>query len=335
MKKRALLLALAAVVILICGYVLYNVLAADTVEYMGLKYGPSEHALLSAEKLYYTGDTSGGAKLYAAGWESPQKVPPLLFKKDLLGTYRPYYLMANNLPVYAYTPYSRYNLGEPVVIGLMDDTGGKIELRNSAPFEIQEKEGGEWKPVFQPVAAQVIIPLENGTFKEWTWEQQYSGGGNVGAGDYRAFIDGQYEVYFTITKGAPVVRSESRDYNEQDISNAFLNVPEHAAFAEYYQYSGSREDIASEMAFKAWMMGLDADKLHSALKSIMPASGGIEIPFITGDFIPCRAVHISFKGKPAWYIVVNWGMGGEKLGHIKHYVIDDETGKTVYYLTCK
>lgn len=335
MKERAILLALVAIGILIGGFVLYGVLAMDTVEYMGLKYGPSEHAVLSAEKLYYTGVTSGGAKLYAPGWENPQKVSPLLFKKNLLGTYRPFCVLADNPPVYAYTPYARYNLGEPVTIGLMDESGGKVELRNSAPFEIEKKEDGVWKTIYTPVAAQMVIPLENGTFREWTWEQQYSGGGNVGEGDYRAVIDGQYETYFTITKGAPVVRTESRGFSEQDIKNAFLNVPEHAAFAEYYQNSGSREDIASEMAFKAWMKGLDADKLHSALKSIMPASGGIDIPFVTGDFMPCRATHINYNGKPAWYIVVNWGMGGEKLNHIKHYVIDDETGKTVYYLTCK
>jgi hypothetical protein len=344
MRARALvLLALAAIVVLIAGFVLYNALAMDTVEYMGLKYGPSEHAILSADKLYYTGETSGGAKLYAAGWESPQKVPPLLFKKDLLGTNRPYYLLADNPPVYAYTPYVRYNLGEPVTIGLMDKAGGKVELRNSAPFEIQEKEGGEWKTIYRPVAAQVIIPLENGTFKEWTWEQQYSGGGNVGEGDYRAVINGQYAVYFTISKGAPVIKADARDYSQGTVQKAFfdappgtpLNIPEHSAFAEYYQNSASREDIASEMAFKAWMKSLDADKLYSTLKSIMPASGGIEIPFISGDFIPCLAIHASFDGKPAWFIVINWGMGGEKLGHIKYYAIDDETGKTVYYLTCK
>ncbi len=344
MKPRTLVLVvLAAIVVFVAGLILYGALAADTVEYMGLKYGPSEHALLAEDELYFTGVKSGGAKLYAAGWESPQKVPPLLFTKDLAGTYHAYYLSADNPPVYAYTPYSRYNLGEPVTIGLMNDAGGTIKLSNSAPLEIQQIEGGEWKTVYQPVAAQVITPVENGTFKEWTWEQTYSGGGKVGEGDYRAVIDGRYEVYFTITKGAPVARADGRDYGQSTVQKIFFDappgtpfyLPEHSAFADYYRNSASRGDIAGEMAFKAWMKSLPADKLHSALKSIMPAPGGIEIPYLSGDFIPRLAIHATFSGKPSWFIAINWGMGGEKLDHIKYYVIEDETGKEVYYLSCK
>ncbi len=333
MKVWALiLLALAAAAVLAAAFVLYGALAADTVEYMGLKYGPSERALLSEDELYFTGVTSGGAKLYAAGWESPQKVPTLLFKKDVPGTYHAYYLAADNPPVYAYTPYVRYNLGEPVTIGLMNAAGGDVNLSNAAPYEVQKKAGNEWRPIFQPVAAQVITPLENGTYKEWTWKQQDSSGGQAGEGDYRAVIDGRYEVYFMITRGAPAVRAESKDYSGNDFS---WTPPEHTAFAGYYQYSASRGDIASEMAFKAWMEGLPADKLRSALKGIMPAPGGVEMPFIKGDFIPCLAIHATYDGKPAWLIVVNWGVGGEKLSHIKRYAIDDETGKAVYYLTCR
>lgn len=336
MIHRAILVAMAAICILICGFVIYSALAMDTVEYMGLKYGPSEHAVLSMDQLYYTGVTSGGAKLYAPGWESPQKVPPLLYKKDMLGTYRPYYILADNPPVYAYTTYTRYNMGEAVTIGLMNMAGNTLNLSSSAPFEIQIKDGGEWKPVFQPVAAQVITPLENGTYNEWTWGQQYSGGGKVGAGEYRAVIEGQYEVYFTITEGAPAVRAEVKDYNDNGVRSDFSTVPpEHAAFAEFYKSGGSGEDIASEMAYMAWRKGLDAKKLRSALNEIMPASGGIEVPFLSGNTIPCLAIHASFKGKPAWFIVLNWGTGGETLNHIKHYVIDDETGEVVYYLTCK
>jgi len=164
---------------------------------MGLKYGPSEQPRLSVDKLYYMGDASGGAKLYAPGWSTPEKVPTLLFIKDTTG-YRAFSKLADNPPVYAYTPYDKSNVGEPVTFGLRDEAGGRIELRSAAPYEVQKKEDVGWKTVFEPVAAQVITLLENGTQKEWAW----NGEGSRGAGDYRVVINGQFVVNFSITECA-------------------------------------------------------------------------------------------------------------------------------------
>lgn len=331
MRKWAVLttVAMLAVSVFIGGCAQYSALGVDSIEYMGLSYGPSELPMLSADMLYYTGDASGGAKLYAPGWTSPEKVPSLLFIKDALG-YRAFSKLADNPPVYAYTPYESYNVGEAVTFGLMDEAGGIVELRNSAPFEVQRRENGEWKTIYQPVAAQVITTLENGTYKAWAWEQQYSGGGKVGTGDYRAVIDGKYEVYFTITEGAPVVRLETTDYDDDTLRNTFGSVPEHAAIGKYYtKYdSGVRDDVAGQMLFKAYMKGADAEKLRSALKTAMADSGRLEM-------LPCLAVHASYNGRPSWIIVYNWGMGGEGLGHIRYYVVDDATGEIAYFMTCR
>ncbi len=327
MKARTLALAAsAAIVLLIAGFALYGALAVDTVEYMGLKYGPSEHAPVSEEKLYFTGEMSGGEKLYAAGWESPRKVPPLLFKKEGPGTYRAYYLTADNPPVYAYTPYARYSLREPVTIGLMNAAGGTINLSNAAPFEIQRREGGEWKMVYRPAAAQVITPVESGTYKEWAWERQRSDG----AGEYRAVIDGRYEVRFTIAGEAPSVREDAADYDNATLGSAFWSTPEHEAFSKYYtSYCPDiRSDVEGLMLFKARTMGLDAGKLRTALDVAAEDSGGLEM-------LPCLAVHASYRGRPGWVLVYNWGMGGEGLGHIRYYVVDDSSGKIAYFTTCR
>lgn len=325
------LAALAVVVFVLAGgCAQYIASGPGSIEYMGLSYGPSEHALLSQDRLYYTGVIDNGSKLYAPGWTSPEKVPSLIFGKDMLGEYHAFSKLADNPPVYAYTPYESYNVGEAVTFGLMDEAGGIVELRNSAPFEVQRRENGEWKTIYQPVAAQVITTLENGTYKAWAWEQQYSGGGKVGTGDYRAVIDGKYEVYFTITEGAPVVRLETTDYDNDTLRNTFGSVPEHAAIGKYYtKYdSGVRDDVAGQMLFKAYMKGADAEKLRSALKTAMADSRRLEM-------LPCLAVHASYNGRPSWIIVYNWGMGGEGLGHIRYYVVDDATGEIAYFMTCR
>jgi hypothetical protein len=343
MKMRALVpAALAAIVAMAAGCVLYDTLATDTVEYMGLMYGPSEHALLAEGQLYFTGETSGGAKLYAAGWLSPQKVPPLLFKKDVQGAYRPYHVLADNPPVYAYTPYVRYNLGEPVTIGLMNEAGGKIELRDSAPYEVQKKEGGEWKTVYHPVAAQVITSLENGTFKEWTWDQRLDNGSMASFGDYHIVINGEYEVGFRISKGSPAVESTDVSYDNGTINKICWNCPQHEAFKSFYhgrfingtydsdhEYSNALlDDVESEMLFKAFIKGENVTILKNALNISIGHSRGL-------DLLPCLAVHLSFNGRPSWAIVYNWGIGAQDdYYHIRYYAIDDETGQILYFTTC-
>ncbi|AFC99126.1 hypothetical protein Mtc_0356 [Methanocella conradii HZ254] len=321
--RAALFLAAIAAMFMICGCVG----GMGTIEYMGLKYGSSTHDVASADKLYYTGETWGGAKLYAPGWESPGKVPSLLFTSDAAG-YHAFSKPA--VGIYAYSLYAHYNLGEPVTIGLMNEAAGKVDLKNAAPWEIQALQGGAWKTIYQPVAAQVITTLENGTYREWTWDQRDNGGEAVCAGEYRVAIDGKYMAYFNITPGSPVVRAEATDYDNKTLRDTFWDAKEHKAFGEHYkEYADeARRDVEGQMLFKAWMKGLDPDKLQSALKTARDNAS-------TLNMLPCLAVHASYGGQPCWIIVYNWGMANESPGHIRYYVVDDAAGKIIQFETCR
>jgi len=126
------------------------------------------------------------------------------------------------------------------------------------------------------------------------------------------------------------VRLEATNYDNQSMRNINWNGPEHAAFERHYKNyePGPRDNVAGLMLFKAYMEGADAEKLRSALSKAFSDSWRLEM-------LPCLAVHANFNGRPAWIIVFNWGIGGESLSHIRYYIIDDATGETVYYMTCK
>jgi hypothetical protein len=77
---------------------------------------------------------------------------------------------------------------------------------------------------------------------------------------------------------------------------------------------GMKEDIISIMQYKAWALGLDAEQLRKAITT-------------AGDGLPCKAVHVSYEGQPAWAIVFCPESGAYTP---VVYVVEDSSGKLAY-----
>lgn len=253
MKARALLLAVMAAIglfMLVGGCIgniggrTDNVSTAGMVTYMGLAYGPSERNV-SPEGLLYTGAVWNGSKIYVDMTSDSEKVPSLIVVNNSSGGFSAYSKLATNPPVYAYTLCTRYNTGEAVTFGLMNEGDRKIDLRNSAPWEVQLNTSRGWEPVYHPVAAQVVVPLENDSFKEWTWNQRLDNDSIAPFGDYRIVINGEYGVEFQISKGSPAVMSVNESYDNRTINNLFWSCPQHDAFN--YVYRGRLVNVTFDL----------------------------------------------------------------------------------------
>lgn len=88
--------------------------------------------------------------------------------------------------LYGYSTFPSYYLSEPVRFGVRNDGKTTFNLKNSAPWTIQN---GSGQVIFSPVAAQVITPIASGQSKEWTWNQKSNDGKFVASGKYQIVLD--------------------------------------------------------------------------------------------------------------------------------------------------
>ncbi|MCD1294562.1 hypothetical protein CUJ83_06045 [Methanocella sp. CWC-04] len=289
--------------------------------YLGFSYEPFNAALLCEGELYYTGQSFDGKKIYVSALcsENKERVPDIIFLKNDDGSYSAYKL-SDRPPVYAYTLYGAYNTNESVGFGVYNDRGGKIELKNAAPWEIQFMKDGSWKTIFSPIAAQVITPLAEGSFKEWSWDQKLDDGSMAPFGEYRVVVDNRFMTNFRISPDVPLVDHEDTNYDSEAADGVFMDPAVQKAFGNAYTTSsyndGLKDEMISQMQYKAWAKGLDPKKLISCIN----ATG---IYDDNTKALPSEAVYAKYNGKPVWIIVFNWGMGDESLSHIKYFIVDE------------
>lgn len=289
----------------------------DKAEYLGFTYVRS--GAPAPDGLFYTGERSGGRRIYvSADGYSPPGMPGLIFLRDN-GSYTAYSL-ADAPPVYAYVLYGAFNVNESVRFGMVNNGGSSLELMNAAPFEIQRKEGGTWQTVFSPMAAQVITPVQNGTAKEWRWDQRLDDDAVATFGDYRVLIAGKYPATFRLAPDTPAVERSGADYDRFTVTSVADASPIPAEFRKAYPSpsADTREDIASIMLFKAKALGLDPASLRKAID----ASG-------TGK-LPCLAVYAKFEGRPAWIIAFSPGADTSIMSVPDVYAVDESSGNAVY-----
>ncbi|WP_048198299.1 hypothetical protein [Methanocella arvoryzae] len=290
-------------------------------EYLGLNYTPAGGAQYSLADLYYTGESYEGKRVYVAAADpGTSRVPDLIYLEE--GGNLTRYTMADKPPVYAYTPYGAYNTNETVWFGLANDAGGSMELMNAAPYEIQKREGDRWVTVFTPVAAQVIVPMENGTFREWQWNQMLDDGTRAPFGEYRVVIADRYTTGFNISPDTPSVERSQQDFTRESVEERFISPPQAGALTTAYPpapYSEQlRKDIVSEMLFKAWAQKLDPGSLETAIN----ATGLLDDP----DMLPCLAVRATYEGRPAWIVAFTYGGREATLSHVRYFVVGDDGG---------
>jgi hypothetical protein len=290
--------------------------------YLGFNYTPSAGTPYSGGELYYTGESSGGKRIYVSpADERKSRVPDAIYLSDGAGggNYTRY-VITGKPPVYAYTPYRAYNTNETVAFGLADDSGGSIELKNAAPYEIQRKEAAGWVTVFSPVAAQVIVPMENGTFREWRWDQRLGDGTLAPFGDYRVVIADTYVTSFSISADKPSVERSQADYTRESAEAAFTSPPQADGFLASYRSAPYtmelQDDLVSEMLFKAWARKLDPGQLEAAVNAT-----GLRG---TADYLPFLAVRGSYEGKPAWLIDFAYEGHEAALSRVRYFVVGDD-----------
>ena len=292
---------------------------SEQAEYLGFNYTPAAGAPYTAGEFYYTGEASGGKRVYVSAAD-PRKarVPEAIYLQD--GGNYTRYAIADRPPVYAYTLCGAYNTNETVGFGLANDAGGSMELGNAAPYEIQRKVGGNWVTVFAPVAAQVIVPMENGTFREWKWNQRLDDGSLAPFGEHRAVIADRYVTSFSISADTPSVERTQQDFTRESAEDMFVSPPQAGSLTTAYSpapYTEQlRRDIASEMLFKAWAHKLDPASLRTAIN----ATGMQD----DETMLPCLAVRATYEGKPAWIIVFTYGGREVMLSHVRYFVVGDD-----------
>jgi hypothetical protein len=290
----------------------------DKAEYLSFTYVRSG-APAPAGNLFYTGEQSGGRRIYvsAAGY-SPPGMPGYIYLRD--GDSYTAYKLSDAPPVYAYVLYGAFNVNESVRFGIVNNGGSSLDLMNAAPFEIQRRESGSWRTVFAPMAAQVITPLQNGTAKDWEWDQRLDDDSAAAFGDYRVLVAGKYAAPFRLTADTPAVKRSGADYDRFTVTSVADTSVISQAFAKAYPApsADTREDIVSTMQFKARVLGLDTVSLRKAID----AAG-------TGA-LPCLAVYAKFEGRPAWIIVFSPGAGASVMSGPGVYAVDDASGNAVY-----
>ncbi|HUL62727.1 MAG TPA: hypothetical protein VLT35_06655 [Methanocella sp.] len=282
--------------------------------YLGFTY---ERSSASPQgRLYYTGEQYDGRRIYVSATDDrPGAVPDLVFLRDGAGYTG--YAISGKPAVYAYVPYAAFNVNETVLFGLANDGPVAVVLPNAAPFEIRHKEGSAWRSAFNPVAAQVITKVPNGSRREWHWDQQADDGSSAPPGDYEARINGSYSVALRIAPDTPAVMTSAVDYDPVSVEAMAGSSPLPSAFRLAYPApNGSqREDVISIMQYKAWALGLDPEALRAAIDAAGEAG------------LPCLAVHASFAGEPAWVVVFR---PSDRAGHGDAYVISDASGKVAF-----
>lgn len=282
-------------------------------EYLGFKYAPTGTVSATGE-LYYTGEASGGRRIYVSPDDRKKsRLPEAIYLSDN-GTFARYSLV-DKPPIYAYTPCGAYNVNETVSFGLSDDEAGPVELRNAAPYVIQRKEPGGWTTVFRPVAAQVIVPMDNGTFREWQWDQKLDDGSPAPYGDYRAVIADDYAVEFSLSPASPVVEKSEVDFDAPAAKAVYASPAPAVALADAYKVaaagSEARDDLISLMQFKALAKKLSPAGLKAAIGATRE-----------GTALPCMAVYAQYDGRPAWIIVVT-APGEKGPAYVNYYVVSE------------
>jgi len=290
----------------------------DRAEYLGFTYVRSGAPAPDGD-LFYTGERYGGRHIYvsAAGY-SPPGMPGLIFLQD--GDRYTAYSLADTPPVYAYVLYGAFNVNESVMFGMVNNGGSSLELMNAAPFEIQRKEGDTWRTVFSPMAAQVITPVQNGTTREWHWDQHLDDNSAASFGDYRVLIAGKYAATFRLAPDTPAVERSGADYDRFTVTSVADASAIPAEFGKAYPSpsADTRGDLVSIMQFKAKALGLDPVSLRKAIDS----SG-------TGK-LPRLAVYAKFEGRPAWIIAFSPGAGASAMSVPGVYAVDEASGTAVY-----
>lgn len=304
--------------------------------------------------------------IYVRRTGTPEKVPSEIILKDDNGFYHPYGILAENRSIHAYSLYDAYNVNETVVFGITSDTG--LELMNSAPWEIQKKEGDAWTTVYTVGSLQAITPVKSGDFKEWAWDQRLNDGSAAEAGEYRVVISSNYRPPFTImatfnlSDKVPGAYATSASYNYSSVDKMFMDIcrgdgpVEYHAFGNPFNYTpGIRDDTISLLQYKAWKKGLDPERLRAAFDATdryLTTKPGLSMIVRESLRMPSSATHARYEGKPAWIIVYNWEiLIDEKndgnvinisrgknsrlsLGHDMIFVVDDASGKVAYFNTC-
>ena len=101
-------------------------------------------------------------------------------------------------PGQTFTGEQHYKPGMTVRFRFKNTGNNEIVLNNSAPWEIQSREG---ETVFEPVATQAIVRLAPGQAKEWTWNQKDKNDHQVSEGSYMVALkcsEGEYRLRFWI-----------------------------------------------------------------------------------------------------------------------------------------
>lgn len=288
--------------------------AGERARYLGFAY---ERSGASPQgRLYYTGEQYDGRRIYVSETGNrPGALPDVIFLKED-ATYTGY-AISGKPAVYAYVPYAAFNANETVRFGLANDGPAAVVLPNAAPFEIRHKEGSAWRSVFNPMAAQVITRIPNGSHLAWQWEQQADDGSPAPAGDYEARINGSYSAAFRIAPDTPAVMASAVDYDPVSVQAMVGSSPVPRAFSQAYPApAGSlRGDVVGIMQYKAWALGLDPEGLRTAVGE---------------EGLPCLAVHASFEGQPAWIVVFAPGAGDGTASAARVRVVEDATGKAAY-----
>ena len=290
----------------------------DRAEYLGFTYVRSG-APASAGDYFYTGEQYDGRNIYvSAAGHSPSGMPGLIFLRD--GDSYTAYSLSDAPPVYAYVLYGAFNANESVRFGVANNGGSSLELMDAAPFEIQRKEDGTWHTVFAPVAAQVITPVQNGTVKEWQWDQRLDDESAAPFGDYRVLIAGKYAASFRLASDTPVVERSNADYDRVSITSVTGTGTIPQAFGKAYPSpsADTREDIVGIMQFKAKAQGLDPGSLRKAID----ATGA--------SALPCLAIRARFEGRPSWIIVFSSDARASAMSGPGIYAVDELSGSIIH-----
>ena len=79
-----------------------------------------------------------------------------------------------------------YDLGEPVVFGITNQSQKAVTLEKEAPWEVMDSSG---QVVYAPTSSEVASILAAQEKRFWTWDHSESGGQTAGPGSYTITVD--------------------------------------------------------------------------------------------------------------------------------------------------
>jgi len=287
--------------------------ATDRVNFLGFSY-ERINATPLAGRFYYTGEQSGGRRIYVSATDKkPDGAPDHIFLGD--GGHYVAYAISGRPAVYAFVPFSAFNANETVRLGLANDGPAGLDLPNAAPYEIRRNESGAWLTIYSPFAAQVITRLGEGGRRTWQWDQRLDDGSPAPFGDYEVVIAGKYVATFRLTCDTPVVEAYEAGVDRADVDALAASSPALEAFRKAFPEPSAdvKEDVVSIMQYKAWALGLDPEALRNAIVA-------------AGDGLPWLAVHENYRGQPAWIVLFVTAPGASGSGA---YIVDDASGRVV------